>query len=115
MDHSLINPNQARAFKIPFHDNNFDAIVFGTEADGALIPFTSNGKVISFELQVPTEWEQHNLPVIFLIGDQWDPINVELGSRKMQQAEPRNIKYLTYGTRQRDIADMRKGQGKYYG
>ena len=29
INHSLINPNQVRAFSIPMHDNPFDTTVFG--------------------------------------------------------------------------------------
>ena len=63
------------------HDNPFDLTVFGIDADEAFTPFTSKGTVIRFESRVPTAWEEQNLPVILLTGDQWDPMNVELGSR----------------------------------
>ena len=76
MYHSLINTNQMRSFNILVHDNTFDATVFGIEADESFTSFTSKGTVISFESQVQTKWEEHNLPVIYLIGDQWDPMNV---------------------------------------
>ena len=36
---------------------------------------------------VSTAWEEHNLPVILITGDQWDPINVNLVRRKMEQTE----------------------------
>ena len=48
MNNSLINPNQVRAFNIPFHDNPFYATVFRIEADESFIPFTSKGTVIRF-------------------------------------------------------------------
>ena len=66
MNQYLINPNQVRAFNIPVNDNTFYATVFGVGADEALILFTSNKTVISFELRVPTASEEQNLSVIFL-------------------------------------------------
>ena len=111
MDHSLINPNQLRAFNIPVNDNPFNAkSSFGIEADEAFIPFRSTGTVISFESRVPTDWEERNLPVILLTGDRWDPINVDLstGSRTREQAEMKTIKSLTSGMKQREIAEVRK-------
>ena len=81
MNHSLINPNQVRAFNIPLHDNRFDETIFGIEADEAFIPFTSKETVISLESQVPTAWEEQNLPVIFLTGDRWYPMNIYIGIR----------------------------------
>ena len=86
-DHSLINPNQVRAFNIPLHDNPFDAEILGIEADKAFIPFTSKRGVISFDLWVPMEWEDQNLIVILITGYQWDPMNAELGSRKRYKEE----------------------------
>ena len=56
INHSIINPNQVRAFNIPVHDDPFDATVFLIEAYEAFIPFTSKGTAISFELQVPMAW-----------------------------------------------------------
>ena len=80
-DCSIINPNQVGAFNIPVHDNNFDAKVFGIEAEKALNPCTSKGTIISFESPVPKAREEQNLPVIFILGDQWHFMNVELGIR----------------------------------
>ena len=69
------------------------------------------GTVIRFESQVPTAWEDQNLPVIFLTEEQWDPMNVELGGMTRDKEELRTIISLTTGMKQREIPEMRKGQG----
>ena len=79
MNRSLINKNQVRELNITVHDNPFDATVFGIEVEISYTLFTSKGAAIIFESQVPTEWEEQKLPVIFLTRYQWDYINVELG------------------------------------
>ncbi len=41
---------------------------------------------------VPTDWETHNLPIIMLSGEDWDPMNVGLGNgQSSEQAEMQTI------------------------
>jgi hypothetical protein len=41
---------------------------------------------------VPTDWETHNLPIIMLTGEDWDPVHVGFGNgRSREQAEMRMI------------------------
>ena len=49
MNHYLINTNQVRELNIPVHNNPSNAAVFIIVADETLTPFTSKGKIISFE------------------------------------------------------------------
>ena len=111
MNHSLINSNWLRAFNSPMHDNPFYTTVFGIEEDEAFIPFTSKEVVIIFELLFPTVWEEQDLPVVFITGDQRDPINADIVSRTRYQAELSTNKYLTSGMNQMEIAETRKVQG----
>ena len=78
----------------------------------AFIHFTYKGIVTIFKLRGQTAWEEKNLPVILLTGDQWDPMNVDLGIRTRYQAELRTIKYLTSSMKKREISEMKKGQGR---
>ena len=78
----------------------------------ACIHFTYKGIVTIFKLRGQTAWEEKNLPVILLTGDQWDPMNVDLGIRTRYQAELRTIKYLTSSMKKREISEMKKGQGR---
>ena len=92
MDHSLLNPNQIRAYNIPVNDNPYTSPnEFGIKADDAFIPFRTMGTTVYFNSRTLTEWEERNLPVILLTGDTWDPVNVDLGvgSRTREQAEMR--------------------------
>ena len=92
INHSLMNPNQSREINIPVHDNPLDTTTFGIEVEKYFTPFTSKGEFISFESRLPKEWEEQNLPVILLTGDQWDHMNMELGSRTREQAELMTVK-----------------------
>jgi hypothetical protein len=88
MDHSLINPNQIREYGLPVYDNPFSKQQFGIDGNEAFIPFNTMGTIVYFETRVPTDWETHNLPIIMLTGEEWDPVNVGLGTgQSREQAE----------------------------
>jgi hypothetical protein len=38
------------------------------------------GTIVYFESRVPMDWEMHNLQIIMLTGEDWDPLNVEFGN-----------------------------------
>jgi hypothetical protein len=46
------------------------------------------GTIVYFETHVLTDLETHNLPIIMLTGEDWDPVNVGFGNgRSREQAE----------------------------
>jgi hypothetical protein len=50
------------------------------------------------ETHVPTDWETHNLLIIMLTGEDWDPVNVGLGNGcSREQAEMQTIQSLEIG------------------
>ena len=65
LPHSLINPNQLRAYGHDVNDDPFDTTRdFGIDSEQVLIPFDTTGTVVHFESRTPTEWEKTHLPVI---------------------------------------------------
>jgi hypothetical protein len=80
MGHSLINPNQNREYGIPMYDNPFSQSQFGIDCNDDFIPFNTTGTIVYFESRVPMDWETHNLPIIMLTGEDWDPVNVGFGN-----------------------------------
>eukprot|EP00957_Ditylum_brightwellii_P128157 9774960-Ditylum_brightwellii.AAC.1 len=74
LPHSLINPNQIRAYGISVNDNSFgDGHDFGIDLDEGLIPFETEGTIIYFETWSPTDHELKELPVVLLADLHWDP------------------------------------------
>ena len=62
MDHSLINPDQIRAYGIDVSDNPFDKDKdFGIDHAECFIPFETAGSTIFFESFVPSDEELNNL------------------------------------------------------
>jgi hypothetical protein len=85
MDHSLINPNQIREYGLPVYDDPFSKQQFGIDGKEAFIPFNTMGTIVYFETHVPTDWETCNLPIIMLTGEEWDPVNVGLGTGQSRE------------------------------
>jgi hypothetical protein len=80
MDHSLTNPNQICEYGLPVYDDPFSKQQFGIDGNEAFIPFNTMGMIVYFKTHVPMDWETHNLPIIRLTGEEWDPVNVGLGT-----------------------------------
>jgi hypothetical protein len=98
MDHSLINPNHIHEYGLPVYDNPFSKQQFGIDGNKAFIPFNTTGTIVYFETCVPMDWETCNLPIIMLTGEEWDPVNVGLGTgQSREQAEMRMIRSLESG------------------
>jgi hypothetical protein len=80
MDHLLINPNQIHEYGIPMYDDPFSQSQFGINCNDDFIPFIIMGTIVCFETCVLMDWETHNLPIIMLLGEDYDPVNVGLGN-----------------------------------
>ncbi len=83
MDHSLINPNQIRAFGIPVSEDPCCRLrFFGIEHPELKLPFTSEGSTSYFDSRRPSAADLENpaFEHITLTDDQipWDPLNVVL-------------------------------------
>ena len=93
LTHSLLNPNQLRAYGLLVKDNPFDANEFGIDADEDFIPFETMGTIVYFDSRVPTDWETTHLPAILLTADTWDPktINLSSGHSSHEEAEMRIV------------------------
>jgi hypothetical protein len=98
MEHSLINPNQIHEYGIPVYDSPFSQSQFGIDCSDDFIPFNTTGTIVYFESSVTTDWEMHNLPIIILTGEDWDPVNVGYGNgHSREQAEMQMIQSLEIG------------------
>ena len=109
LQHSLLNPNQIRAYGHELNDNpwtrNDD---FGIECDDQFIPFDTTGMIVHFESRVPTEWEKTHLPVIVMTSDEWNPSEMIMNDAPTrEQAEMRTIRSLTSGMTRRQAATAR--------
>jgi hypothetical protein len=83
MGQSLINPNQIREYGIPMYYNPFSQSKFGINCSDDFIPFYTTGTIVYFESRVPMDWETRNLPIIMLTGEDWHPVNVGFGKKKL--------------------------------
>lgn len=81
MDHSLINPNQCRAFEISISDNPYDkSRVLGIDHDDVFVPFETKGSKVCFKTSVPTDYQLNNCPHIIMTDDkEWDPQGIDMG------------------------------------
>ena len=75
MDHSLVNPNQLRAFGIDVYDNPYDIKPMGIQiTDNKLLPFRSDGATIYFTTWSPTDEEMDTYEHVVITSDiPWDP------------------------------------------
>ena len=77
IEHSLLNPNQLRAYGCKVNDDPTDRKrPFGLKAPetDVSIPFYMDGTIVNFESMVPTQEELERLPHIHLTSDRdWDP------------------------------------------
>ena len=78
MDHSLVNPNQIRAFRIELYDNPYEPDPNRSMGvmlnDYKKLPFRSDGSTIYFNTWYPTDKEMDAYEHIIVTSDQpWDP------------------------------------------
>jgi hypothetical protein len=80
------------------YDSPFSQSQFGIDCSDDFIPFNTTGTIVYFESSVTTDWEMHNLPIIILTGEDWDPVNVGYGNgHSREQAEMQMIQSLEIG------------------
>ena len=81
LDHTLVNPNQIRAFGIDVYDNPFDRDYdrsMGIQlTDHKRLPFRSDGSTIYFTTWFPTDDEMDMYEHVVITSDEpWDPHNL---------------------------------------
>ena len=77
LDHTLVNPNQLRAYGVSIQDNPFDTKTLSITTDDASVELYSEGTIICGDTQTPTESELGQLPRLILTSPHdWDPHNV---------------------------------------
>jgi len=75
MSHTLINPNQVRAFGVPLCDDPTDPHrSLGMEVQDIFVPFAMLGTTCIFTTRTPTSWELENCPHLEITSDvEWNP------------------------------------------
>ena len=122
LPHSLLNPNQIRAFDVDVNDNPFDATnSIGMDCEDAFALFEMMGTMVYFELRVPTDWEIKHLPQIHITGNTWNPMDDSIfpAGKSWEQAELQTIKSLTSGMTRQQLSTLQvewaKAQIEEYG
>jgi hypothetical protein len=96
MSHTLVNPNQLRAYGITVQDNPFiEAPIFiSTEDSNFSVPLACKGTILGVATRTPTEQELQTCPHVTLSSDhEWDPQNVRFpkASRTVEEEISRSI------------------------
>ena len=96
MDHTLVNPNQLRAYGLTVQDNPFsDSPIFiSTEGNEFVLPLSSTGTILGAATRTPTEQELQTCPHISMSSDyEWDPQNVRFpeASRTVEEEVSRTV------------------------
>ena len=73
LPHSLLNPNQIRAYHVKVNDNPFNETdPIGMDYDDIYVPFNTKGTLVYFESRVLMDWEIKHLPHIHITGNRWN-------------------------------------------
>ena len=96
MDHTLINPNQLRAYGLTVQDNPFsDSPIFiATEGHEFVLPLSSKGTILGVNTRTPTNAELQSCPHVPLSSEhEWDPQNVcfPKASRTVEEEVARTV------------------------
>ena len=92
LDHTLVNPNQLRAYGVSIKDNPFDAKPLSITTDDASVELYSEGTIICGDTRTPTESELSQLPRLILTSPHdWDPHNICFPSCSGQLSESASI------------------------
>ena len=84
MDHTLMNPNQLRAYVVIVQDNPFEEapIFIATEDHEFIILLYSKGTILGVTTRNPTDKELQMFPhVICLSEHEWYPQNISFPKR----------------------------------
>ena len=87
LPHSLINPNQLRAYGTLVQDNPFsrDPLAIEPPNNDITIPLSTLGTIIYADTRAPTQEELATLPHVVLSADSpWDPHRIQFPSRDME-------------------------------
>ena len=77
LDHTLVNPNQLRAYGVSIQDNPFDAKPLSITTNDTSVELYLEGTIICGDTRTPTESELSQLPRLILTSlHDWDPHNV---------------------------------------
>ena len=92
-DHTLVNPNQLRAYGVSVQDNPFDTKPLSITTDDVSVELYSEGTIICGDTRTPTESELSQLPRLILTSlHDWDPHNVCFPSCSGQSYDSVSIK-----------------------
>ena len=97
MDHTLVNPNQLRAYGITVQDNPFSEapIFIATEGHAFVMPLHIKGTTLGVSTRTPTDSElQSCQPHVILSSEhEWDPQNVRFpkSSRTVEEEVARTV------------------------
>ena len=73
LDHTLVNPNQLRAYSVSMQDNPFDAKPLSITTNDASVELYSEGMIICGDTRTPTESKLGRLPWLILTSlHDWD-------------------------------------------
>ena len=91
LQHTLVNPNQLRAYSTTIQDNPFSSSPLSFDpANGPVIPLTTMGTIIFCTTRAPSDQELSSLPHITLSPSAtWDPLNVVFPSNCVEGGEHR--------------------------
>ena len=118
LPHSLINPNQLRAYGLTVNDDPFDHTRnFGIDLEQTFIPFDTTRRVVHFESRVPTEWEKTHLPTILITGEDWNPMEEVLRPNvsSREDIEMRNLRSLSSRQINSVIGAVQKAEVELHG
>ena len=77
LDHTLVNPNQLRAYGVSIQDNPFDTKPLSITTNDVSVNLYLEGMIICGDTQTPTESKLGQLPQLILTSlHDWDPHNV---------------------------------------
>ena len=92
LDHTLVNPNQLRAYGVSVQDNPFDAKPLSITTDSVSVELYSKGPIICGDSRTSTESELSQLPRLIVTSPHdWDPHNVCFPSSSCQSSDNMSI------------------------
>ena len=92
LDHTLVNPNQLRAYGVSVQDKPFDAKPLSITTNDISVKLYSEGTIICGDTQTPTESELSQLPHLILTSlHDWDPHNICFLSSSGQSSDNMSI------------------------